>query len=102
MGDAKNVHADYVFRSKYKLKNGDEKIIYKCNRSHYRGYCDSNSVVKFVFNFIFLGFVSTCKKRNMKAGGTIDIHGMCPSRITVNISSNGMCSNNSLSFLKIF
>lgn len=43
----------------------------------------------FSSNYYFLGFVSTAKARRIKSGGSIRMHGTCPSRIVANISVNG-------------
>jgi len=35
------------------------------------------------------GYKTSCTKRKVKSGGSIRIHGVCPSRIIVNISFDG-------------
>jgi len=62
---------DYACCARNKKKNGEENIVYNCNRSDLTGY------------------KSSCTKRNVKSGGSIRIHGVCPSRFIVNISLDG-------------
>lgn len=67
-----NREVDYACRTRTKNLNGEESILYNCNRS------DSK------------GCVSSCTKRSMKTGGSIHIRGVCPSRISVKITTDGL------------
>ncbi|XP_060533030.1 uncharacterized protein LOC132706013 isoform X2 [Cylas formicarius] len=61
----------YACLTRRKDPRGEEKKVYECNRSDYKG------------------FVSSAKKRSMKTGGSIHIRGTCPSRIIVTTSAGG-------------
>ncbi|CAH0554545.1 unnamed protein product [Brassicogethes aeneus] len=71
-----NREVDYACLTGRKYPDGEEKKIYDCNRSNSKGY------------------VSSAKKRGLKAGGSIRIQGKCPSRIVVKISANGSVTAN--------
>ncbi|XP_060516027.1 uncharacterized protein LOC132695654 [Cylas formicarius] len=62
---------NYACRTRKKYQHGEEKIFFECNRSDYKG------------------FASSAKKRSVKTGGRIHIHGTRHSRIVVNISTDG-------------
>ncbi|XP_044746710.1 uncharacterized protein LOC123308201 [Coccinella septempunctata] len=69
-----NRNIDYAFQRGQKIKD-DEYIYYNCNRSNTRGY-DSKS-----------------NQRCSKAGGSIKISGLCPSRICAKITNSGVTVN---------
>ncbi|KAJ8913914.1 hypothetical protein NQ315_005711 [Exocentrus adspersus] len=66
-----NREVNFACHTRNKLPNGAETILYNCNRS------DSK------------GFKTFCHKRSIKSGGSIRIHGTCPSRIFITIFTNG-------------
>ncbi|XP_044749635.1 uncharacterized protein LOC123322613 [Coccinella septempunctata] len=69
-----NRDVDYAFIRTCKTTKGDTLAYYNCNRSNHRGY------------------ESVCEKRKRKIAGSIHIQGVCPSRIIVKISTDGLYS----------